>query len=123
MLKTYDVVALAIYFIFTTALGCIAYRSAYWPILFSSILVFVIIYSRKNLNLTQSFFIFLIICLIIMLSSFVSGVYQYKNIENIHQYLLQDFLESQFWNMLYFYIPIFFMCIISVIVINALNRR
>lgn len=123
MAKTFNVVALAIYFVVITALGSLAYRAAYWPTLFGSVIIFMVIYLRSTLSVAQSLSLYIILCLLVMISSIVSGLVQYRQSGSPFRYLFGEFLESQFWEAIYFYIPILLMCLLFVLAVKAVYQR
>jgi len=121
--KIFNVLIYVFYEIGITMLGIFAYRAAYWPTIIGAILVYIIVCFNNILSAKYLLTNYLILCLLIMISSIISGIFAYNKTGNPFRYIFDDFLESQFWVFLYFYAPLFMICFIVAFVLKSFNKQ
>jgi len=103
-----------IYFIVITALSCTLNEYSYFPTLLFSILVIVLLLPQGDMRVLKYISIYVTVCSVLMTSSLLSGIYQFYTLPNLFERLFDDFVESQFWLLLYFYLPLLIMLIVAI---------
>ncbi|HKO19178.1 MAG TPA: hypothetical protein VJU82_09865 [Acidobacteriaceae bacterium] len=106
-----DIWIFAGYAIAVTLLNMFAYREAYLPTIIGGIIVLVVMCTRatKMGDILARYFA---LCLVIMISSLVSGVITYRGIGNPLGYITGEFAEGQFWMFVFYYAPLALICIV-----------
>lgn len=117
-MKPYNFVLIALYAVCITALGVIDYRISYWPSLVFAILLLCFITLSSKPNIAQVALYCLGICAVIGVSELIVGVYNAPT----REISIDEFIESEFWASIYFYIPII-ITTLSFFYINKLLER
>jgi hypothetical protein len=114
----YGIAIFLIYAAFAVIIGIFAAHYSYFPILIGAILTFTIVVAKElnGLKLVKSYGA---LCLIIMASQVVCGI-----AAGGYPHLFDNFLESQFWLAVYFYVPLLFICpVIYLLIANYQKNK
>ena len=107
-----------VFLVYTIAITVLSYtscREAYWPIIVGASTAFILVASRFPAQSKPLVATFFALCLATMASQFLLGTLIYKKLS------FEDFLESQLWLLIYFYLPLLALCFITTVCVRLIK--